>query len=41
MKKIMVVDDENIFQYLAKTMLEPTYEAVCAQSGEEALGCFG
>ncbi len=40
MKKIMVVDDENIFQYLAKTMLEPTYEVVCAQSGEEALECF-
>ncbi len=40
MKKIMVVDDENIFQYLAKTMLEPTYEVVCARSGAEALECF-
>ena len=40
MKKIMVVDDENIFQYLAKSMLEPTYDVVCVQSGAEALECF-
>ncbi len=40
MKKIMVVDDESIFQYLAKTMLESAYDVVTVSSGEEALQCF-
>ncbi|SDB68527.1 diguanylate cyclase [Butyrivibrio sp. INlla16] len=40
MQKIMVVDDEEIYRYITKTMLENDYDVVCASSGEEALSVF-
>ena len=40
MKKIMIVDDEEIFQFLAKSMLEGTYDVLCVSSGLEALSVF-
>lgn len=40
MKKIMVVDDEELFLFLTKSMLEASYDVVCVHSGEEALSCF-
>ena len=40
MEKIMIVDDEEIFQFLAKSMLEGTYDVVCVSSGTEALSVF-
>ncbi|MBR1740476.1 MAG: diguanylate cyclase [Lachnospiraceae bacterium] len=40
MKKILIVDDEDVMLELARLVLEEDYETVCASSGEEAVRLF-
>lgn len=40
MKKILIVDDEDVMLELTKLVLETDYETVCASSGKEAIELF-
>lgn len=40
MKKILIVDDENIYRKLSSAILSAEYEIVCASSGAEAIELF-
>ena len=41
MKRIMVVDDEEMILMLTQNILSSNYEVVCAGSGQEAIDKYG